>query len=303
MTQSHDDQFQRRERRILRPFPISERALSGCQFALDVNRQFEGTERHYVDAGVLKAGIRPKLKLIFDTDRFNSEAQRSPDDIGIAVVARDLARRDYRVLERFSVGDLPTSWQAPKSLSSAEGIDFEVIAYLRESRHETPGSAWRKGSITARASFSVKALIPQFTFPIESAHFDNDDLWRVEWRQEPDFDEPTEDILELRINERAYENLRLLIHGSASGAVLTRMIAAQVFETVAGRVLAEYDFEADALSEGGLANIVISKLQDVTGLTPEALQKRTEDGDFLRSAAQRACELVETVNVVAPQKG
>ena len=302
MTQSREGQFQRRERRVLRPFPISERALSECQFALDVDREFERTERHYVDAIVLEAGIRPKFRLGFDTERFKAEAERSPDDMGIAIVARDLGRRDYQVLQRFSVGDLPSSWQTPKPLRSAEGMDFQVVAYLKDSHHQTPGRAWRRGSVTARTSFAVKALVPQFTFPIESAAFDNDDLWRIQWQPEPDFDEPTESLLELWVNDQAYENLRLLSEGSAAGSLLARLIAAEVFEAVSRRVLAEHKFDPDNANENGLANVVVSKLHEVTGLQPEALRNYAENSDFLRSAAQRACALVEAVNAIAPRR-
>ena len=211
MTLSRERQFQRRERRVLRPFPISDWALSECHFALDVDRQFEKTERHYVDAGFLEVGIRPKFKLVFNAERFTAEAQRSLQGIGVAIVARDLARRDYQVLQRFSVNDLPGSWQTPKLLGSSQGIDFQIIAYLTNSYPQISGHAWRKGSVIAKAPFSVRAQIPNFTFPIMPADFDNTDLWRIRWRSEPDFNEFTESVLELQINSHVYDNLRFCL--------------------------------------------------------------------------------------------
>ena len=301
MTPSREEQFQRRERRVLRSYLVSEGALSECQFALDVDRQFEKTERHYVEAGVLAVGIRPKFKLEFNAERFTVEAQQPLQGVGVAIVARDLARRDYQVLQRFCSSDLPGSWQTPKPLSSSEGIDFQIIAYLTNFHPPAPGRAWRRGSVLAKAPFSVKAQVPNFTFPIVPADFPNDDLWRIRWQQEPDFNEPTESVLELQINTRVHDNLRLLLHGSEYGSVLTRMLAAQVFEVVARKVLEEHDFDSDNPNENGLASLVISKLQEVTGLSPESLRSQADDVDLLRSAAQRACVLVETINALTPR--
>ena len=209
--------WSRHEKRVLRPFQISDNALDNCAFAINFDRQPNRQEKHYVAQGVLEAGIRPKFNLHFDENTFCKETDTPLDNVRIAIIARDTARRDYRVLQRFDVTNLPGAWQAPENLICYEGIDFQIIAHITETTNETPGRPWRMGSVVAKKTFSVKPIIENFAFPIASAHFSTDDLWMIYWQENRDFNDPVDSILELRINSRAYDNLQELLRHPVSG--------------------------------------------------------------------------------------
>ena len=287
--------WSRHEKRVLRPFQISDNALDNCAFAINFDRQPNRQEKHYVAQGVLEAGIRPKFHLDFDENTFSKETESPLGNVSIAIIARDTGRRDYRVLQRFDATSLPGTWQAPENLICYDGIDFQIVAYITETTNERPGHPWRKGSVVAKKAFSVKPIIENFAFPIASAHFSTDDLWMIYWQENRDFNDPVDSILELRINSRAYDNLQELLRHPVSGEVLLRMIASQVYEFIARAVFSEYDIHSPPDNEDGLAFKLMSSFQEVTGLSPETIVNRAEDTDFIRQTAQSVAGLAKAI--------
>ena len=287
--------WSRHERRVLRPFRISDNALEKCAFAVNFNQQPNRQEKHYVAQGVLEAGIRPKFNLHFDEDIFCKETDSSLDNVRIAIVARDTARRDYQVLQCFDATSLPGTWQAPENLICYEGIEFQIAAYMTETTNAIPGRPWRMGSVVAKKAFSVRPIVDNFAFPIASAEFNKEDLWMIHWQENPDYNDPVDSILELRINSRAHNNLQALLSHPVSGDVLLRMIVSQVCEVIARTVLSEYDVNSPPENEDGLAFTLMSLFQRATGFTQEVIVAQADDADFIRQTAQSVVGLTKAI--------
>ena len=288
--------WHRRERRAVKPYPTSERSLRQCGFALSEDQPTDSQiEQYYVDRAVLEGGLRPKFWLDLDSEGFAREAGRSVSDVEVFVVARDSAARDYSILGRFAPKELPRMWRIPDSRSNSEGVDFSIMACLAESSQVSFGRAHRKGAVLARRSFLVKPLAQGPSFPIAPEALGDGSLWRIAWIEDADYNEKVDSILEVRIDDKAFGKLKgLFALESPSSSILARVIASQIFEAIARRVLGSEDITIT--DDEGLAGTLRSKLSEVTGYQPEVLMERLkEDEQLLQSGSQALYGLAKTI--------
>ncbi|GEM_PF-4778939 len=292
--------WRRREKRVLQPFATSERAFDNLRFAPTADSQLSNADKYYVDRSVLESGLQPKINFSFDPAVLANDTAHSFSSIRIAVSARDLARREYSVLKQWQIEDVPANWNSDSALTSYEGIDFQVIAFLARSSTKTAGQAWRKSSILAKKTFSVKPRILNALFPIVSADFGDDErLYEVRWLTDSSLNDDAERVLELEINHTCYQHVQAL-ESSREGHAFLRLLTAQVFEEVAQRVLEEYTQLIDLDSnENGLLTRVMKLLEEASGYAPEEIKRRaSEEPGFLRAQSQHVVKIVDSVKSI-----
>ncbi len=289
--------WRRREKRVLPPFATSDRAFDNVRFAPTIDSQLSNADKHYVDRAILESGLQPKINFSFDPAVLAKDTSLNSTRIKLAISARDLARRQYSVLKQWQIEDVPANWYSDSILSSYEGIDFQVIAFLAHSATNTPGQAWRKSSILAKKTFAVKPRVLHALFPIVSADFGDDErLYEVRWLTDSSLNDNADRVLELEINHSCYQHVQAL-ESSKEGHAFLRLLTARVFEEVAQRVLEEYTDAIDLESnEDGLLTKVIRLLEEASGYTPEEIKRRaSEEPGFLRTQSQHIVKIVDSV--------
>ena len=282
--------WHRREKRMLRPFPISAHALDGCAFAATTGRLLS-EEKHYLDQAALIRGVRPRFRLDFNPEVFHAESLRDAESVEISIVARDLGRREYNVIGKWTVDSMPSSvWQTPTTMESFDGIEFKVFAFANASTETQVGHAWRKASVISERTFTVQPKQAGL-FPVIPSPLSDGRLWEVHWLND-DLNQPVDEVLELRINEDVYNKL-VLLDSSIGGPVLAGTITASVFEAVARKVLAQYEDDAE---ENTLSGKVKSLLEELTGEPIHTVIERanTDDG-FLCHTGQKVVQIVPKI--------
>ena len=291
--------WRRREKRVLQPFPTSEHALDNVRFAPTADAQLSNADKWYVDLAMLESGLNPKIQFGIDASTLANDTSHAFSTIKLAVSARDLARREYSILKQWPIEEVPANWYSDSMLSSHQGIDFQVIAFLAQPSTRAAGQAWRKSSILAKKTFSVKPRVLNALFPIVSADLgDEDRLYEIRWLTDSSLNDNAERVLELEINDSCYQHVQAL-ESSTEGNAFLRLLTAQVFEEVALRVVEEYTLSIDLESnEDGLLTRVMKLLEETSGCAPEEIKRRAEEPGFLRAQSQHVVKIVDSIKSI-----
>lgn len=307
--------WHRRLVRPLPPFPTTDAALESIGFAPDDDMQLEsGKEVYFLPSELLSEGINPRLGISIDAGQIETATGISVDTAELVISLRNVASRNYQAVARWPIKNIPDTWRydptSQRRIISHEGFDLVVTVCLSDSLQKQQNKPYRRGSVLARKTFSVKPEVDAVSFPIKLVDFGNDalfknwpeeTLWVVDYFDpEPDFNKSVESVLQVLLNKRAEEKLRVLTVGSSAGAILMKVMAAEFFLEIAVFALQAPETESDVdkeESEMGLRSQVLASLSESSGRSSDELISWAEGPNHgrLRAEVQRMFGIAQSV--------
>jgi len=180
--------WHRRLVRPLPPFPTADVALESIGFAPNDDMPLEsGKEVYFLPRDLLVEGTNPRLRLSIDPRVIENATGIFADSVELVISLRDYGSRNYQTVATWPIQNIPDTWKydpsGQRGVSSHGGFDLVVAACLSQNLEKQQSKPYRRGSVLARKTLSVKPEVDAVSFPIKLVDFGNDPLFE-RWPEE-----------------------------------------------------------------------------------------------------------------------
>ena len=238
-------------------------------------------------------GIKPIFNIHVDIEKATKQTRVPELTLGVAAFIRDFEAKRYRVLERWSAGNVPSRWEVDDTIQITSRAEIGVVLYLMKERKRANEFAHRLGSTLEKASITIVQESQPVIFPVlpkTPADFANDDLpadsvWAVKFKSS-NVDAPPADVIEVWINQKY---LDLLQRSDVRGVVTA--VTASIYASIARGTL--FRARLPPKDEEGLLAKIIKGLKDEYSIEEKALLLRAADYQdaLVEAASQIAVDL------------
>lgn len=287
----------------------AERLIKGCGFRLYAEKDFDYEERSYQQES--SAHARPEFRLLIDIAALKS-LKVNPDDVRLAIVAKDRLNRRYICDQTLSLRDCPSNWIITQGtldqIALSGNVEFSIVLALAKPLTRVPGSPWLEEHILAAKAFSVRPPMPTLDFPVvfvppryfEDKGLPSDTVWMINMKTDEDFDKPPSEVFEVWINDALELDLKRLEQTNSSdmllGAILTDITADLI-----SRYVALVDELPPATSANHL-HAILAKMV-TKGMNLSITKAKGEDPGWMRARVQSMLGLDERIRHAASSGG